>query len=200
MKLLLASRDLAARARVEEAAERSGWSLVTARTGDLSRAVADHAPALVVIDLDEAGPSGLDAPAGAGVRAIGFFSHVDRPLAEAAQAAGVEAVPRGRFWRTLPQLLEHAVDEKGDHMAERDRPAAPQQPEGGFEEGLDHKPDSPEESHEGNFAESQEREPHEEDRRARYSEGQEGEVDTPDKEAEGRYSEGQEKGRGAANR
>jgi hypothetical protein len=191
MKLLLASRDLAARARVQDAVERSGWSMATASPGDLGPAAAEHAPALVVIDLDEAGVDALGPP---GVRAIGFFSHVDRPLAEAARAAGIEAVPRGRFWRTLPQLLAAIAEEKGGHVADKDRPAAPEQPENGFEKGLDHKPDSLEERHEGDFAEGQERLPHGERRRSRFSEGQEDEVVTPDEEAERRYSEGQEKG------
>lgn len=191
MKLLLASRDLAARARVQDAAERSGWSMATASPRDLGRAAAEHAPALLVIDLDEASVDVLGSP---GVRAIGFFSHVDRPLAEAARAAGIEAVPRGRFWRTLPQLLAAIAEEKGGHVADEDRPAAPEQPESGFEEGLDHKPDSPEERHQGDFAEGQERLPHDERRRSRFSEGQEDDVVTPDEEAERRFSEGQEKG------
>lgn len=194
MKLLLAGRDLSARARVQAAAEPRGWSVVTTRPGDLGAALAEHAPALVVIDLDEAGDSGLDLVRSTGVRAIGYFSHVDRKLAQAAEAAGVEAVPRGRFWRTLPQLFAAINEEKGVHMADRDRPAAPQQPEDGFEEGLDHKPDSPEERHEGDFAEGQEKEPHDPRRHPRYSEGQEKAPETPEKEAERRYSEGQEKG------
>jgi hypothetical protein len=107
MKLLLASRDLAAKARVADAADRAGWTMVTTRVDDLSRALAEHAPELVVVDLDEAGEPGLGGLGpGPRARTIGFFSHVDTALGDAARAAGVEAVPRGRFWRTLPQLLE----------------------------------------------------------------------------------------------
>lgn len=107
MKLLLASRDLAARARLADAAERAGWTMVTASVGDLSGAVAEHSPELVVVDLDEAGEPVLRALSSAPrARMIGFFSHVDVALGDAARAAGVEAVPRGRFWRTLPQLFE----------------------------------------------------------------------------------------------
>ncbi len=118
MKLLLASRDLAAKARLADAAARAGWTMVTARVGDLSGAVAEHAPELVVVDLDEASEPTLRALGPAPpTRTIGFFSHVDTALGEAARAAGVEAVPRGRFWRTLPQLLEGPAahgDRKGD--------------------------------------------------------------------------------------
>ncbi len=197
MKLLLASRDLAAKARVADAASRAGWEMVTARIVDLRGALAEHAPELVVVDLDEGGESALSAlGAGPRARTIGFFSHVDGALGDAARAAGVEAVPRGRFWRTLPQLLTSSADRKeGDEMVDRDRSAAPQQPEeGGFEEGQDHKPDSPEETHEGDFAEGQEQpgDQGDEERRPRFSEGQEDTPDTPDKEHEGDFAEGQE--------
>jgi len=118
MKVLLASRDLAATARVGDAAARAGWTMVTARVGNLSGALAEHAPELVVLDLDEVGEPALRALGPAPrARMIGFFSHVDTALGDAARAAGVEAVPRGRFWRTLPQLLESRAahsDRKGD--------------------------------------------------------------------------------------
>ena len=42
-------------------------------------------------------------------------------------------------------------------MEGREHPARPEQTEHGFEEGLDHKPDPPEEAHEGRFSEGQER-------------------------------------------
>lgn len=107
MKLLLASRDLAAKARVADAAARAGWTMVTAPVGDLNGALDEHAPDLVVLDLDEAGEPALAALGPAPrARTIGFFSHVDTALGDAARAAGVDAVPRGRFWRTLPRLLE----------------------------------------------------------------------------------------------
>ncbi len=199
MKLLLASRDLAAKARLADAAERAGWTMVTARVGDLSWAVSEHSPELVVVDLDEAGEPVLQALGSAPrARMIGFFSHVDRALGDAARAAGVEAVPRGRFWRTLPQLFEAQtaqIDRKGEDMTDKERSADPQQPEeGGFEEGQDHKPDSPEEGQVGNFAEGQDDPLDEEDeeRRSRFSEGQEDLPDTPEKEAEGSFAEGQE--------
>lgn len=118
MKVLLASRDLAAKARVADAAARAGWTMVTARVGDLNGAVEEHSPELVVVDLDEAGEPVVCALGPAPrARIIGFFSHVDTSLGDAARAAGVEAVPRGRFWRTLPQLLESPAahsDRKGD--------------------------------------------------------------------------------------
>ena len=60
---------------------------------------------LVVVDLSR--PGALDALAGlAGVRTIGFGSHVDEALLAAARAAGCqEVLPRSRFFARLPDLL-----------------------------------------------------------------------------------------------
>jgi len=60
---------------------------------------------LVVVDLSR--PGVLDALAGlAGVRTIGFGSHVDHELLAAARAAGCEEVlPRSRFFARLGELL-----------------------------------------------------------------------------------------------
>lgn len=79
-------------------------------------------------------------------------------------------------------------------MESREHPARPEQTKHGFQEGLDHKPDTPEEEEEGRFSKGQERtretpDEHEE----RFSEGQERTPDTPEKEREGRFSEGQER-------
>ena len=68
---------------------------------DLSAADAD----VVVVDL--ARPGVLEALAGLGaVRSVGFASHVDRELIEAARAAGCGLVlPRSRFFASLGELL-----------------------------------------------------------------------------------------------
>ncbi len=60
---------------------------------------------VVVVDLSR--PGVLDALGDlAGVRTIGFGSHVDRRLLDDAQAAGCdEVLPRSRFFARLPDLL-----------------------------------------------------------------------------------------------
>jgi len=60
---------------------------------------------VVVVDL--ARPGVLEAlPALGAVRTIGFASHVDHDLAEAARAAGCgEVLARSRFFSALPDLL-----------------------------------------------------------------------------------------------
>ena len=61
---------------------------------------------LVVVDLSRAGVLEALALLPDGVRTIGFGSHVDRSLLEAATAAGCQTVlPRSKFFASLPTLL-----------------------------------------------------------------------------------------------
>jgi hypothetical protein len=57
---------------------------------------------LVVVDLRAAGVLGAVAELDAG-RVVGFGPHVDADLLAAADAAGLEAMPRSRFFRLLEQ-------------------------------------------------------------------------------------------------
>jgi hypothetical protein len=108
---LLVSVDLLARSRLEDAAARAGWRVETSAGDKLVERLGAARVDLLVLDLDSAGSELLtrlpDADA-SGVlpeRVVGFFSHVDTELAAAARAAGCEAMPRGKFWRSLPALL-----------------------------------------------------------------------------------------------
>ncbi|MGH2820888.1 MAG: hypothetical protein ACRDJ5_09565, partial [Actinomycetota bacterium] len=80
-------------------------------TPGLRAALASDPPSVLVLDLDQGRDevlSELEAARGEGAaagRVVGYFSHVDEPLGAAARAAGCEALPRGRFWRELPELL-----------------------------------------------------------------------------------------------
>jgi hypothetical protein len=59
---------------------------------------------LVVADLDGESPEAL---VGLGMPVIGYYSHVNVEVREAAEAAGVDVVvPRSRMSRELPQLAE----------------------------------------------------------------------------------------------
>ena len=111
-RVLFVGGDLMARSRVEDAARRAGldFEQVPALSSQ-PRGELDARPTIVVIDLDSGGRDALAALAASRqedkppLRALGYFSHVDAALGEAARAAGVEAHPRGRFWRTLPDIL-----------------------------------------------------------------------------------------------
>ena len=89
MKIVVVTSDLLMSSRIPGA--------VRVRPGD------ELPPAdLYLIDLDQTGP--VDPPPAG--RAIGYFSHVDEALGEAARARGLEAWPRGRLLRDLPTLLD----------------------------------------------------------------------------------------------
>ena len=103
---LLVSRDLNARVRVEAAA--AGRAEILNRP-DLASVPLETT--LVFIDLDSADEVLLARAAELIEQApqrrwIGFFSHIDEDLGRRAEAAGIEAMPRGRFWKALPNLVE----------------------------------------------------------------------------------------------
>ncbi|MGH2751371.1 MAG: hypothetical protein ACRDK3_10965 [Actinomycetota bacterium] len=107
--VLLIGGDLMARARIEGAAAAASLkveSLTAEALGSLDRLPEAD---LVVLDLDTGGSSLIRAWAelsgGAGPRTIGYFSHVDVELGRQARTHGIEAWPRGRFWRTLDDIF-----------------------------------------------------------------------------------------------
>lgn len=112
MKLLVVDADLLALERIRSYAEQRGHEVDTAKSGGLVAALLERSPELVVIDLDRGGTTVLEvlvtARAAGTVpdRVVGFYSHVAPEVAEAAEAAGCRALPRGRFFRTLGELFD----------------------------------------------------------------------------------------------
>jgi hypothetical protein len=108
---IVVSTDLLARSRLEDAAARASWEVRTATEHDFVEKLGATRADLLVLDLDAGGIPLLErvAQAREGAllpeRVVGFFSHVDAELGKAAEAAGCDAMPRGRFWRSLPDLL-----------------------------------------------------------------------------------------------
>src|SRR5687767_74215 len=98
--ILFYGSDLRDRDRLERAAADARKEVRTFSPG--SWAPLDD-PDLVVVDLDRVGiPEGLPE----GVRAVGYFSHVNEHIENAARAAGIEPIRRGDFWTGLRDLLE----------------------------------------------------------------------------------------------
>ena len=93
--------DLMDRSRVEIACRTAGRTVeFVARPADLARAVADGAR-FVVVDLAPAGVLDILAHL-APAHTVGFASHVDRTLLEAARAAGCdEVLARSAVFRRL---------------------------------------------------------------------------------------------------
>ena len=114
--IVLVDADLSARARIDAAARRRGFELVTCTGAGLEDTLERMRAAAVVVDLDSGGTAALAAVEAARrvdllpVRVVGFFSHVDADLGRAARAAGIEALPRGRFWSGLDELFEGISD------------------------------------------------------------------------------------------
>jgi hypothetical protein len=107
---IVVSVDLLARSRIEDAAARAGWTVELATAPALSERLASSRADLLVLDLDAGGKALLDQVAAGDrdllpERVVGFYSHVDTELGAAAADAGCDAMPRGKFWRTLPELL-----------------------------------------------------------------------------------------------
>lgn len=102
--------DLLFGSRIRAAAEQAGRPLRLVRTVDEARSAAAGA-ALLLLDLNlDTQPTlallralhDLDARP----RTVGFYAHVDRHIAEAAGAAGIDALfTRSKFVRELPALL-----------------------------------------------------------------------------------------------
>ena len=106
--MVLVGGDLGARARVADAVARAGLELVTTSPAGLSGALGGGRVRLVILDLDDFSADALDAVGEqdlTAARVVGYYSHVDHELGQRARAAGVEALPRGRFWRELPGLV-----------------------------------------------------------------------------------------------
>jgi hypothetical protein len=100
-----------ARERIRSAAGGTGAEPTFASFGGAIEALSAATPDLVILDLDDgrepllaeieqARTQGL-LPASV----LGYFSHVDAALGEAARRAGVEPIRRGVFWSTLPDLF-----------------------------------------------------------------------------------------------
>jgi hypothetical protein len=112
--VLLVGSDLMARSRLVDATSRAGVDLQTTTVNGFMEAMKSAQPSLVVVDLDEGRDALLKQISelrDAGLltsRTVGFYSHVDRELGEAAEQAGCEPWPRGKLWRSLDQLLDSA--------------------------------------------------------------------------------------------
>lgn len=109
----MASDDLLAIGRVEGAARVAGIDLTVVPLRALGSTVAAARIDLLIIDLDAGRQAALAELAAAAEaagpiegRVIGYLSHVDEELRAAAEAAGIEAWPRGRLWRELGTLLK----------------------------------------------------------------------------------------------
>lgn len=109
--ILVVDADLMALARLRDAAARAGKDVQTTTGAGVGERLSSGSIEMIVLDLDQGGHELVDAVATLrekGIqlpRVIAFYSHIDEQLGAAADSAGFETYPRGRFWRTLDDLL-----------------------------------------------------------------------------------------------
>lgn len=104
--------DLMFASRIAEAARPSGVGLSRVRTPEaLLEQCRESRPGMVIVDLDADRLEPLRAireltaePSLAGIRVVGFVSHVDADRMRRAREAGCEVLSRGAFVRELPAL------------------------------------------------------------------------------------------------
>lgn len=109
--VLYVGSDLMARERIRSAAAHLEMKDVSIDSSQLLEVLRGGPVDVLVLDLDEGRDEVLDDLRSARSEGIapsvvlGFYSHVDRAIAEAAQEAGCTPVRRGRFWAGLPGYL-----------------------------------------------------------------------------------------------
>ncbi len=107
--------DLFFQMKLAETAKQLGVEVKVATNGDALLGLMESAPKLVIVDLNSRGQP-LQAieklrQTGSDIRVVGFLSHVQRELAEQAQAAGCnEVLPRSSFTQNLAAILSAAKD------------------------------------------------------------------------------------------
>jgi hypothetical protein len=110
--VLLVGGDLMAKSRLVDATTRAGVTLVSTTVANFRERLQETEPSVVVVDLDGGREAAIEAITAARddgllpARVVGYYSHVDRALGEAAEQAGCEPWPRGKFWAGLEQLLQ----------------------------------------------------------------------------------------------
>lgn len=105
--ILVVVPDLFFAARIREVAGASGTSVREADAARAAEVAREIAPAVAIVDLHGAGDAVPALRAALPeLRIVGFHSHVDTAVRDAALAAGADQVlPRSAFTRRLAELL-----------------------------------------------------------------------------------------------
>lgn len=109
-KIVARVEDLMFRAKIDAAARNLSVPVSFMASPEEILTLAKDPPAAVLVELT---PAAVEAVAGLKKKAggrqvpvVGFFSHVDRKLAESARAAGVDRLlSRAQFSENLPELI-----------------------------------------------------------------------------------------------
>lgn len=105
MRIVAFTSDLMDRSRLTAAGELVGVGTAP----ELVEQIAEGGVDVVVIDLSRPGAfEAIDVAVAAGARTVAYGPHVDDDALTAARAAGAEALPRSRFFRSVAEVLSEA--------------------------------------------------------------------------------------------
>lgn len=112
--ILAVLSDLMFTVKIQEAAKRAGFEPVFVRSQQDAIAHAKQKPAVIILDLNDAAVRPLDLiaelkgdPETRSIPLVGFVSHVQTELRQAAQEQGCDVVlARSAFSQNLPSLLK----------------------------------------------------------------------------------------------
>ena len=112
-KAVAVLNDLMFTVKIQEAAKRAGLDLVFVKSQGDALARAGEDPAVIILDLNHTGAEPLQLVSilkgnakTSGIPLVGYVSHVQVDLRQAAQDAGCDVVvARSAFVQNLPELL-----------------------------------------------------------------------------------------------
>ncbi len=118
-QVLAVLSDLMFTVKIQDAAKRAGLKAVFVQTQGDALAKAKEGPAAIILDLNCAAAMPLETIAALkaeeatrGIELIGFVSHVQTDLRQAAQEQGCDVVvARSAFSQNLPELLARAASQ-----------------------------------------------------------------------------------------
>ncbi len=118
-KLVAVLTDLMFTVKIQDAAKRAGLDAVFVKSKEEALAQASMQPAVMILDLNHAAAQPLDVitelksnSETSNVRLLGYVSHVQTDLRQAAQERGCDLViARSVFTQNLPALLQRYTDQ-----------------------------------------------------------------------------------------
>ena len=117
-RMIAVVSDLMFTVKIQEAAKRTGLNLTFVKSGAQALAEAKQGAALVILDLNNATANPLEVieqlkadPATRSISLLGYVSHVQTDLKQAAEARGCDVVmPRSAFSHNLPAILRRYAE------------------------------------------------------------------------------------------
>ncbi len=112
-KIVAVLSDLMFTVKIQEAAKRAGLEVTFVSSKEKALAQAEQKPAAMILDLNDSGVNALEListlrgdPETSGIELVGYVSHVQTELKQAALNKGCDlVVARSAFSQNLPSIL-----------------------------------------------------------------------------------------------